>query len=48
MAVENFVFRENGVGSKVAGMKTIFAILDPTWDILAPEGPKKKISWEEF
>ena len=33
MAVnKNFVFRENWVGSKVAGMKTtFFAIFDPTW-----------------
>ena len=32
MAVKNFVFKENWVGSKVAGMKTaFFAIFDPTW-----------------
>ena len=32
MAVENFVFRENWVGSKVTGMKTtFFAIFDSTW-----------------
>ena len=32
MVVKNFVFRENWVGSKVAGMKTsFFAICDPTW-----------------
>ena len=32
MAVKNFVFRENWVGSKVPGMKTVFfAIFDPTW-----------------
>ena len=32
MAVKSFVFRENWVGSKVAGMKiTFFAIFDPTW-----------------
>ena len=31
MAVKNFVFRENWVDSKVAGMKaTFFAIFDPT------------------
>ena len=40
MAVKNFVFRENWVGSKVGGMKTTFlAILAPTWThILAPKG----------
>ena len=40
MAVKNFVFRENWVGSKVAGMKTIFfATFDLTWThILAPKG----------
>ena len=32
MAVKNFVFRENWVGSKVAGIKTTFiTIFDPTW-----------------
>ena len=32
MAVKNFVFRENWVGSKVTGMKTtFFVIFDPTW-----------------
>ena len=43
MAVENFVFRENWVGSKVADMKTIFfAIFDPTWaHILVQEEPNK-------
>ena len=43
MAVKSFVFRENWVGSKVAGMKiTFFAIFDPTWThILAPKGPNK-------
>ena len=31
MAVKNFIFRENWVGSEVAGMKiAIFAIFDPT------------------
>ena len=44
MAVKNFVFRENWVGSNLAGMKaTIFAIFDPTWaDILALKGPNKE------
>ena len=32
MAVKEFAFRENWVGSKVASMKTtFFAIFDPTW-----------------
>ena len=30
MTLKNFVFKENLVGSKVAGMKTFFAIIDPT------------------
>ena len=36
---KNLVFRENWVGSKVAGMKiTFFAIFDPTWThSLAPK-----------
>ena len=44
MAVRNFVFRENWVGSKVAGTKTTFAaILYPTQThILPPKGPKTK------
>ena len=45
MAVQNFVFWENWVRSKVdAGMKTtFFAIFDPTWtNILAPKGPDKE------
>ena len=33
MAVKNFVFRENWVGSKVAGVKTtFFAIFEPNLD----------------
>ena len=37
MAVKNFVFRENWVGSKVTGMK-----IKPAWThILAPKGPQK-------
>ena len=32
MAVKNFVFRQNWIGRKVAGMKkTFLAIFDPTW-----------------
>ena len=43
MAVKNFVFRENWVGSKVAGMRTTFLVIfDPTWTyILAPKGQIK-------
>ena len=43
MAVKNFVFRENWVGSKLAGTKTNFlAIFDSTWThILAPKGSNK-------
>ena len=39
MALKNFSFRKNWVGSEVAGMKiTFFAIFDPTWaHILAPK-----------
>ena len=50
MAVKNFVFRENWVGSKVAGKKTIFlAISDPIWThILAPKGPNKEFLKKQF
>ena len=50
MAVKNFVFRENWVGSKVAGMKTnFFAIFDPTWThSLAPKGANKELLKEHF
>ena len=42
MVVKNFVFRENWVGSKVAGIKTTFTIFDPTSNhILDPKGPNK-------
>ena len=41
MAVKNFNFRKNWVGSEVASMKkAIFAIFGPIWThILAPTGP---------
>ena len=41
MAVKNFVFRKNWVGSEVASMKiAIFPIFDSTWThILAPTDP---------
>ena len=44
MAVKNFVFRENWIGSKVVGMKTtFFAIFNPTWThMLLPIGPNKE------
>ena len=42
MALKNFSFRENWVGSEVAGMKKVFfAIFDTTWaHILAPKRPE--------
>ena len=50
MAVKNFVFRENCVGSKVAGMETtFFAIFDPALtQSLAPKGPNKEFLKEHF
>ena len=50
MAVKNFVFREDWVGSKVAGMKTtFFVIFDPTWThILASKGPHKEFLKQHF
>ena len=42
MALKNFLFGKNWVGSEVAGMKIdIFVIFDPTWTyILVPKKPK--------
>ena len=42
MALKNLSFRENGVGSEVAGIKlALFAIFDPLWVlILALTRPK--------
>ena len=42
MALKNFSFKKNWVGSEVAGMKiAFFAIFDQTWaHILAPKRPK--------
>ena len=35
MAVKNFVFRKNWVGSEVAGMKmAFFTIFEPTWTLI--------------
>ena len=44
MVVKNFVFRQDWVGRKVAGMKkTFFAIFDPTCiHILALKSPNKE------
>ena len=50
MAVKNFVFRENWVDSKVAGMKaTFFAIFDPIWtQIFTPKDPRKEFLKQHF
>ena len=50
MVVKNFVFREDWVGRKVAGMKkSFFAIFDPTWThILALKGPNKEFLKQNF
>ena len=50
MALKNFCFRKNWVGSEMAGMKiTFFVIFDPTWaQILAPKGPKYGIPEAEL
>ena len=50
MALKNFVFRENWVGSKVAGMRiALFAIFDPTeTHILAPKCPNMEFFKHNF
>ena len=50
MAVKNFVFRQNCVGRKVAGMKkTFFANFDPTGThILVPKDPNKEFLKQYF
>ena len=50
MTVKNFVFRENWVVSKVAGVKTtFFAIVDPTWShILASQCSNKGLLKQHF
>ena len=50
MALKNFSFRKNWVGSEMAGMKiTFFAIFDPTYaHILAAKRPKYGIPEAEF
>ena len=42
LALKNFFFRENWVGSVMTGIKiAFFVIFDPTWThILAPKRPK--------
>ena len=47
---KNFSFRENWVGSEMAGMKiTVFVIFDQTWTHnLAPKRPKYGIPETEF
>ena len=50
MALKNLFFRENVVGSEVAGVKMIFvAIFDPTLThILVPRRPKNGIPYTKF
>ena len=50
MVVKNFIFRQDLVGRKVAGMKkTFFSIFDPTWThILALKGPNKEFLKQNF
>ena len=50
MAVKNFVFRKNWVGSEVASMKiAFFGIFDPTWShILAPTDPNMGFLKQNF
>ena len=51
MVVKNFVFRQDWVGRKVAGMKKtfFFAILDPTWThILALKNPNNEFLKQHF
>ena len=50
MAVKNFVFRKNWVGSEVASMKiAFFPIFNPTWtQILAPTGPNMGFLKQNF
>ena len=50
MAVKNFNFRKNWVGSEVASMKiAFFAIFGPIWThILAPTGPNMGFLKQNF
>ena len=48
--LRTLIFRENWVGSKVAGTKiTFFAIFDTSWThILVPKGPNKEFLKQHF
>ena len=50
MAVKNFVFRKNCIGSEVASAKiTFFVIFNQIWaSILAPTGPNMGILEQNF
>ena len=50
MALKNFDFRENWVGSELTGVKiAFFAFFDPTWThILAPKGPYMGLLYQNF
>ena len=51
MAAKNFVFRQNWIGRKVAGMKKtfFFPIFNPNWShILTPKGPDKEFLKQHF
>ena len=49
MAVKNFVFRANWVGSMVADMKNFFVIFDPTWTHILPlKDPNKNLLKQYF
>ena len=50
MALKNFLFRENWVGSEVAGKKIAFgAIFYPTWThILGPNGLNMEFLKQNF
>ena len=50
MALKNLFFRENVVGSEVAGVKIIFVVIfDPTLThILAPRTPNNGIPYTKF
>ena len=51
MALKNFDFRENWVGSELTVVKIAFflAFFDPTWiHILAPKGPYMGLLYQNF
>ena len=47
MAVKNFIFRENWVGSEVAGMKIAFIVKFST-QIVEPKGPNMVFLKQNF